>query len=522
VVLSQLSNPWIDHVGRKTELLSKLVDNQKGRRNIFFSRVRCSDTFEDTLKAIALNIGFDMIENPLLNREIWRTTPSIERVQIFIKWLGNPCNEKALLVIDDLDAYEDPDEINKVLTCPARNIIVSTRNSDLRGTYRRFEELRVSQLDLDSTVSIMNGMINDSESELFTPDGLNVIARVIHGHPLAARLVIPFIVERFGTYENPAQEFVELFKSSDSTVREIFWNFKSDDGLSLWDSFKVSYDRLKRRDKDGSASTLLGILPFLKTDSNHIDFFKQDMPWLDEVDKTQLAHAFIFNAKFVHLAGWLSEIRKVSFYISKSAKNSEKILNFHPLVLQFVMLQAGTHARVGFLKQMFTLLYKMACRGDAKKGLAEPHVHHCLQVCDEFNTPLSALGLSLDVLQWLKTFESNSGLDGFAHPDYNSTIEEFITKCANAEHASNQMGSSYPKERSTEVPRLLQLWRNLERHMPNLAFLSESSVASLDNAMDFLVTTVEREKRAGRHIYPELASQLKAFKMKLRNIAPGI
>jgi hypothetical protein len=427
----------VDH-GRKTELLSKLIDTQKCRRNIFFSRARCSDTFEDTLKAIALNIGFDMMENPLLNREIWRTTPSIERVQIFIKWLGNPCNEKALLVIDDLDAYEDPDEINKVLTCPARNIIVSTRNSDLRGTYRRFEELRVSQLDLDSTISLMDGMINDTESELFTPDGLKAVARVIHGHPLAARLAIPFIVERFGTYENPAQEFVRLFNSSDSTAREIFWNFKSDDGLSLWDSFQVSYDRLKRRDKDGSASNLLGLLPFLKTDTNHIDFFKQEMPWLDEVDKTQLADTIIFKAKFIHLAGWLSEIRKVSFYVSKTAKNSDEILNLHPLVLQFVMMQAGTHARVRFLKQMFTLLHKLACGGD-EKGLAEPHVRHCLQVCAEFNTPLSVLGLPLDVLQWLKTFESNSGLD-----DCNSAIEEFVAKCAKAEHTSNQLGSSCP------------------------------------------------------------------------------
>lgn len=110
------------------------------RRNIFFLRAHNSKKLEDALATVCHSIGFDMIENPNVNWERWRRTETPERIQIFVDWLGKDFNKDSLLILDDAEIFGAA-SIQNALKYPAWHIVMSTRDSNLKGPGRESRDL---------------------------------------------------------------------------------------------------------------------------------------------------------------------------------------------------------------------------------------------------------------------------------------------------------------------------------------------------------------------------------------------
>lgn len=526
----------------------EFMAKQKGRRNVFLLRAKESSTFENTLGEIAMNVGFDMIEDPKFNRELWSSKTISERVQIFLNWLGHPCNKEALLLVDDLDAFELLD-VKKIFRCPAWNIVVSTRDSNLERTLETpldIDGIRLRPLDDKSIISVMEYDLKASERGKFATPDLVRIASAIKGHPLAARLAIPFVIDRLATYDKPGDEFLQLLKSSDPKERKSFFEYKLD-GVCLWDCFELSYNRLYREEGGDTASAFMQLLPFLCTDNDCIDeLFKLEKPWLKKLEK-ELPDASILMERYSIISGWLSRLRQVSFYLSTSSLNRDKTLTIHPLIYQFALLRAGEHGRKRILEQILRLCYEVAKRAEAGYSLVEPHVRHCHRICLEFEIKLEELKLPAEVLHWLKhlwlgldskqeqgeeeqkqeqeeeqeqTVEQDQLENPFDDPAdrIGNAIEDLIQASTDARSRfddAEKAGSTEGMRRAVMKP--VRSFKALQGYLEDCYLVDEYldwadlPVAELKNAIVDLTIMVRRASQEGGNIYPDLLLNLQSF-----------
>ncbi|PNP85064.1 hypothetical protein FNYG_01589 [Fusarium nygamai] len=183
-----------------------------------------------------------MIENPAENQERWRNTPVPERIDIFMAWLGSTCNKESLFIVDDIEAF-GYSEIQTILKYPAYHTMISTRDSNLKWTGRYFQEIRLPPVAYGATVKILESTLEELSCNPIYRNGLDLVARRVLGHPLAARNAISFIIERLATYDSPSVEFSDLFDRHDPEERKTFFDFCFE-GRSLWDSFDLSLKRL--------------------------------------------------------------------------------------------------------------------------------------------------------------------------------------------------------------------------------------------------------------------------------------
>ncbi|KAF5606142.1 uncharacterized protein FSUBG_6256 [Fusarium subglutinans] len=268
----------------KTELLLQFAARQRDRRNVFLLGPQDGETLDSVLSKLSTRIGFDMIESPADNQERWRSTPMTERIQIFIEWLGHRCNRDSLFIIDDLEAF-GYSQIPIILKYPAQHILVSTRDSNLKRADRAFRELRLSPLSHDDTIRILTSTLAGLSADSAFWDSLDSIACTVQGHPLAARNVIPFMIEYLATYDNPGAKFSDLFKIQDPEERKVFLQF-SFEGRSLWEVFESSLQRLELQENHESAGNLLQILPFLSCDKDCVnDLWKMNTRWLSDYEE---------------------------------------------------------------------------------------------------------------------------------------------------------------------------------------------------------------------------------------------
>ncbi|KAF5254431.1 hypothetical protein FANTH_689 [Fusarium anthophilum] len=263
----------------KTELLLQFAARQRDRRNVFLLGPQDKETLDSVLSKLSTRIGFDMLESPADNQERWRSTPINERIQIFIEWLGDRCNRDSLFIIDDIEAF-GYSQIPIILKYPAQHILISTRDSNLKRADRDFRELRLSPLSHDDTIRILKSTLTSLSADSAFWDNLDTIASTIQGHPLAARNVIPFMIEYLATYDNPGAKFSDLFRIQDPEERKVFLQF-SFEGRSLWEAFESSLQRLELQENHESAGNLLQIIPFLSCDKDCVDdLWKMDTRWL--------------------------------------------------------------------------------------------------------------------------------------------------------------------------------------------------------------------------------------------------
>ncbi|RMJ19697.1 hypothetical protein CDV36_000698 [Fusarium kuroshium] len=269
----------------KTELLMRFAAKYKHRRNIFFLKAHNSKRLEDALANICHSIGFDMIENPNVNRERWRETDPSEKLEIFVDWLGKDFNKDSLLILDDAEIFGSS-SIQAALKYPAWHIVMSTRDSNLEEFDRESEDVRLAPLAAKDTVSLLQTLVNrlaEDDLKLFHQQDLQCLARAIHGHPLAAHNAIPFLLKHLGSYINPIEEFVRILDNGTRERRRVFFKFvaKGRTNRSLWDAFDGSLQLLNQEGDSENAVKFLQLLPYLRTDDDCIDFFlktsKQDL-----------------------------------------------------------------------------------------------------------------------------------------------------------------------------------------------------------------------------------------------------
>ncbi|KAF4462683.1 hypothetical protein FALBO_10506 [Fusarium albosuccineum] len=388
----------------KTELLMRFAMSQRSHRNIFFLRARNSKSLENALADVCNSIGFDMIENPNINWERWLRSPVAERIQIFLSWLGKDFNKDSLLILDDAEVFGAA-SIQAALKYPAWHVVMSTRDSNLRGGKRKCRDLPLSPLTSDATALILKDTMQDLDRDVsrrFSGRDIRSLAQAVHGHPLAAQNVIPFLLRYLINVENPTKDFIRILNRGSLGEKKVFFNFKEKD-RSLWDAFNSSLQLLKRQEDSENAVRLLQLLPYLRTDDDCIDSFLQ----ITKKEPTTLFNAsedaIVLRSEYLVVSEWLNKLQDVSFYIT-TGPTRPKSLQIHPLVLQFAQLIASEDAQKRRIRELLKMFYELG-RNDYHQIII-PHAEHCLEICIQLGTTPQDLGLPSEVELWLSNFHT--------------------------------------------------------------------------------------------------------------------
>ncbi|KAF4338455.1 eukaryotic translation initiation factor 3 [Fusarium beomiforme] len=507
----------------KTELLLQFAAKQRGHRNVFFLTSYDKEPIQSVLSKLSTKIGFDMIDNPAVNQERWRSTPVSERIQIFTAWLGDACNKESLFIIDDIEAF-GYSSIPTILKYPAHHALVSTRDSNLVRTDRDFRELRLSPLNSGDTTRFLKRTLDNLSSNSASWNGLDSIARIVQGHPLAARNAIPFIWEYLSTYDSPSGAFLDLLNSQDPDERKLFFHF-SFEGRSLWDAFNTSLERLELQDNPDNAAKLIQILPFLCFSKDCVDdLLKMNKRWLRDWED-ELPDIAILKSGYPIVSHWLSKLRGVSFYIWGDSFSTTKALNIHPLISQYMLLHMDEQTRISLMRQVLQLCYGIESRGADRETQVKPHVLQCLQVCQGLGVPLNSLGLPLHTMQWAETFQGRheqvEEVEGteenpFVDPieSLASAVDEFITKTLEAKERLQGGGVLMPDETTTYT--MLRECKRAYKRLCSCFEAREGVTNSINPDLKDAITALQEMVRL-RNMYPEFISELEEFKKALDN-----
>ncbi|KAM0434040.1 hypothetical protein ACHAPT_003984 [Fusarium lateritium] len=497
------------------------------RRNIFFLRAQKSKKLEDALATVCNSIGFDMIENPNINWERWRQTETAERIQIFVDWLGKDFNKDSLLVMDDAEIFGAA-SIQAALKYPAWHIIMSTRDSNLKGPGRESRDLRLAPLTAEDTASLLQNSLNNfsqEDSELFDGQDLERLARAVHGHPLAAQNVIPFLLDYLGTFDDPTEEFVRIINNGTGEERKIFFTFVTRD-RSLWDAFNSSLELLKQKEGSENAVKLLQLLPYLRTDDDCIDsFLKASKKGL--LPQTNAStHGAILQSEYLVVSRWLEKLRDVSLLVSNGSRRSKR-LEIHPLVLQFAQLLPSDKARRHQIRDMLHLFHEFFRRQGEDHVIL--HVNHCLGICSRFEISPQDLDLSSDVISWLEgistsltepvkpSWTSQQPQNPFTEEKKSITdkTKGFILLCARTQKKFKDIDFQVGNGQNQHlVLKCVGSFRELKDSLTHeSAYCGLGPLGPLEDAVSSLSEMVR-----SMSIYPDLPLELEEFGQRCRNL----
>lgn len=342
---------------------------------------------------------------------IWNNQGQEEKIERFKMWLGEPENNQALLLVDDLDSIRDLDLRSVALPSEAKNVLFTTRNPVYHEANARSRHpVRITSMPLDDVVMIMEDL-RDKERSDFDPnvdlmrrETLLSIARAVHGHPLAAANAIKYSIHVLSLADEKSagragRDFVALFEGSDFEGRKRFLGWKHD-GPSILETFLVSQSRLA--EPKGRAWTLMTFISMLETEeetADYRDFFFTNSFQFDQNEYPD--HALLGASKY-EILELLSEIQSVSF---GERWNPSRPFQFHPLWLECARHAMHSAGRVRVISQVLSrsvhVLAEAASRDQsaARKTFQQflPHVRHCLKICKSFKVELADLKLSLQI-----------------------------------------------------------------------------------------------------------------------------
>lgn len=473
-----------------------------------------------------MRIGPGMFDGPTGGWERWGATTATERVQIFLNWLGDACNKESLLIIDDLEAF-GYSNIELILKYPAWHIVVSTRDSELMRSDRHCEEVQLSCLSNDETIKVLVNTffrINSPMKRPFHPNELKPIADKIQGHPLAARNAISFILTQLSTYSDPFVEFLNLLDNSNPEDRKAYFKYMFE-GRSLWDAFHTSLDRLQALETTGDAAKLIQVLSFLCIDRDCIDdLLKLNKHWLSAKDLPDVA---VLKGSYLgNIASWLSNLRRVSFYIKGKSLETVKKIDVHPLILEYVLLRLEEQSRTRLASQILQLCFKLEVKGVDRNSQLIPHVMQCIKVCKSLGISLNDLKLPNNILQWVnKLLSATRSKQGKLRdrnllplPDPPSAVatvvKEFGTRCEDAYHVSKRHEHSGSSDGMIKmIVDCTKSYREVRRALdPEIRVdLSDSLRKELENSVASLRSLV-----ISRSNNPRLAEELEGFMKELK------
>ncbi|RSL76994.1 hypothetical protein CEP51_009454 [Fusarium floridanum] len=515
----------------KTELLLKFAMAQKGQRNIFFLGRRSDRTsLSDLITEICISIGREMIEHPSTNLQEWQETSSSQRLRLFATWLGTESNRDSLLIIDDADAFE-PSSLKFILACPAWHIITSTRDSTVSWTERDFREVRLKPLTTFATVSILQDAVarlSSGRLELSSRE-ISSLAQIIHGHPLAAQHIIPFLVTHLSFLPRPVAELMRMFHTGSLEEREVFLKFKAQ-ACSLWDTFEESLERLNLREGSGNAVRLFELLPYLRTDQQCFhDCWRMNKGRRQQPSSLD-PHALVLRSNYLVMSEWLQRLQAVSFITEEREGGSVHSIAFHPLLRLYALVRFH-QADLKVAREVILFLYeKAATHGDHYPLYIKTHLLHYLSVCSELQIDLGDLSLPDAVRSWLRNVvgvgdavedSHDEGEMEFSEPvSINQTtlaVENLIAECKNA-HARLKMDTLQSDNHQARLMaiRCTKAYRKVKKNFDDMDTSPESGLLSrLLEAVDLLG---EVSKVVGH--YPDLPSELVRFSERLQAKLP--
>ncbi|KAF2188842.1 hypothetical protein K469DRAFT_72090 [Zopfia rhizophila CBS 207.26] len=390
----------------KTRLLIEAAITQQGVRSVFLVGASKEESFEKAAVKIASRIGFDMQAYHPSNRDKWDSISMTERASAFMDWLSHPNNKSALLVVDDLDAYEAAD-IEKVSTCQAWHIVVSTRDSTLRTVMSLHENMRIPQeiclspLHKEPALSILRNTPRSPESSSYSAKDMEAIVNITHGHPLAIRLFIPFLMY-YQLYEPTVLD--EMCGDSYSDSWNDFMNFKTGN-LCLSDCFALSQSRLKGGEVGEQAKNLLRLLPFLKLNTSPElveKFFELDKTWLKDDDVADPGRPlFSKNLKCIRHA--IRTLQATSVCVQDPSRRLFECVQLHPLLRKYLLLQLSQEDLIRSIREIVIVCHGLIIRNPDQKSVVLPQLKHCF----DFKISVEDLKLPISVFDWIQTLEND-------------------------------------------------------------------------------------------------------------------
>ncbi|KAJ3538330.1 hypothetical protein NM208_g5949 [Fusarium decemcellulare] len=504
----------------KTELLMRFAMSQRSHRNIFFLRARNSKSLEDALADVCNSIGFDMIENPNINWERWLRTPIAERIQIFLSWLGKDFNKESLLILDDAEVFGAA-SIQAALKYPAWHVVMSTRDSNLRGGNRKCLDLPLSPLTSHATTLILKDTMKDLDQDVlsqFSGQDIQSLAQAVQGHPLAAQNVIPFLLRYLINVEHPTRDFIRILNRGSQGEKKVFFNFKEKD-RSLWDAFNSSLQLLKQQEDSENAVRLLQLLPYLRTDDDCIDSFLQMTKGKPPNLSNASEDAMVLRSEYLVVSGWLNKLQDVSFYITRGLIRP-KSLQIHPLVLQFALLIASEDTQKRRIRELLNMFYELG-RNDHRRIII-PHAEHCLEICKWLGTTPQDLGLPSEVTLWLSNFHTipiqpagaSSSSQRIENPFCSAgekKSNDFVRLCEEAKECFQRLDPEHGYGQTGPVmSRCAASFKELKRLADTSGYQEFENLTPLEDAVRSFYDMATKTS-----IYPDLLEEMNQFRKNL-------
>ncbi|OBT73983.1 hypothetical protein VF21_05998 [Pseudogymnoascus sp. 05NY08] len=388
------------------------VSDELDRRNIFYVHGNDKASLEWAYIHIARRIGPEYLMKEFQGRDLqeaWRNERPEERIQRFKAWLEDEENENSLFLFDDVDGVQGVARIGETVPPEAQTVLYTTRNPVVHDPGFHFHKIRITPMDANTLIKIMetvrNEELTDSKTfgDLFQRQTLLQIAETVHGHPLAASIAIKYIV-RVVSYNNPAtagQAFIDILNSDNYKEREEFLNF-SPENVSIMETFHVSRRRL--RDPEGQAWRLMQFHCMLDTSESGTNFFDHTC----FITSAEFPDHDILSTESIQVRNRLSnQIESVSF---GERIHFSKPLMFHPLWLECTRHMMGPEGRLRYARQVLQVSYHSyfsqvnhgsdEARTRAFGFLA--HARHCMAVCRNFKIGFEDLDILDAIQEWVQ------------------------------------------------------------------------------------------------------------------------
>ncbi|KAF7961167.1 hypothetical protein EAE96_000834 [Botrytis aclada] len=398
---SSLIMTGIGGIGKTTAVLG-IARKNKDRRNIFFVHATDGESLRKAYLDLAMQIGHEYLLKDYQGRdlyEIWKNNTSDEKIERFKKWLGDEENESALLILDDIDGMKEFGQ-NPFADVPdqAKNILLTTRNPNIR-LRDDCKTIKLNNMEIDDIVTILEEVrsLEDEDTEDFldlnNSDVLLSIAKVVHGHPLAACIAMKYIiqVQSLDDYTSAGQDFVSMLSSSDHKARMTFLQYKPQ-MPSIMETFIVSKKRLSQ--PQGPAWSLMEVLSLLETNESIVDF-KKFFAFANIENTEEFPDFDILSLQKEGIIPLLHQIEEVSFM---ERTRRSKPLRIHPLWAECTRQLMGINRMLSLMRQILTICYySTAAFGESMSCHYYPHVKHCMRVCGSFGISVSSLKMQKEI-----------------------------------------------------------------------------------------------------------------------------
>jgi hypothetical protein len=373
---------------------------------------------QDALLSIANNIGSELLVKRHRNQYLyglWSDLTDSQRIEAFKQWLTEDEAEQTLFLVDDIEALSRSD-MNLVLSQPARNVVLTTRNPViLMGLTQEFNlnlhHFRLGELNDRDIVSLTSrafeNLVDGSDIDWET-EQLRAISKIAFGHPLVAARITSFISTEYSEqYGHLAiKEFAREIETryEERKIPPAIFTYEPMLQISIAENFHISRKRLPR--PDGPSWILVQLIAFMELENAaFINFLFLERPWIIEFQE-HFSFYEIWSADHDDLRSWLSSLRKVSF---GTANSQSAFLRFHPVLIQCIQEQVGHETRVKIAKDILLLASESIKRPYSSSPekvqswitllkMLQAQALHCAKICKVYGISQTELGIPQKVL----------------------------------------------------------------------------------------------------------------------------